>query len=74
MGSTEGPKLFTEEEYGEDAFLLARISAQMSDVQLGNPPNQCRATEFFRGSLRKREDVPTLMGAEEALRRMEEGL
>ena len=69
MGDNEtytGPKLF--EEYG-----LARIAAQVMDVQLRQQPGRTKATEFIEQPLRLRDKVNTKMDSLEALKGIESG-
>jgi hypothetical protein len=66
MGDDDGPKLFEDES-------LARIAAQMMDVQLGQDPGRTRAKPFDELPKRKRDEVATRMSSEEAISRLENG-
>lgn len=66
MGNNDGPRIFTD-------YMLARLAAQMVDVQLGQEPGRTRASEFAAANLRLRGTVPVKMSAKEALRGMESG-
>jgi len=57
-----------------DDFEVARLAAQTVDVMLRQRPGRCRAKEYVPGPLKLRDEVPTVMNAETALRKMEEGL
>ncbi len=67
IGTTEAPLRYNDEE-------LAQIAARMYDVQVGNYSGRTRATEFDPGVNKKKDEVKPKMSAEEALRRIEEGL
>ena len=67
MGSNEteaGPRLFND-------YMLARIAAQMMDVQLGQPEGRTKAERFVLQPLRLRDSVKTKMGSARALRILE---
>lgn len=66
MGNDEGPKTYTE-------YLLARVGAQMVDVQLGQEPGRTWAMPYKGGATRLRDRVKTKMGTLQALRDLEGG-
>ena len=66
MGGDEGPKTFED-------FMLARIAAQMIDVQLGQEPGRTKAKEYDPSPKRLRDSVDTKMTALEALDGIEKG-
>jgi len=67
LGNSEGPLLYEEE-------ILAQCAARILDVRLRNPAGQTRATEFDEELLTKKDDITPEMSAEEAMRRLDEGL
>ena len=66
MGNDDGPVIYTD-------FMMARVAAQMIDVQLGQRPGRTEAREYQEGPKRLRETVKTRMTPEEALAAMESG-
>ena len=62
----DGPVIYTD-------FMMARVAAQMIDVQLGQRPGRTEAREYQEGPKRLRETVKTRMTPEEALAAMESG-
>lgn len=64
-GDNDGPRLF-------DDLFLARLSAEVTDVQLGNPLGTTRAVPFTSAK-RLIDEVPVRMSGDEALRKLEEG-
>src|SRR5271163_4588852 len=66
LGDEFGPKRF-------DDFVLARIAAQVAEMQAFGTDLLCRfqARPIGGENWRKRDDMPTRMGAEEALCRIE---
>jgi hypothetical protein len=66
MGNDKGPKTF-------DDYMLARIAAEMVDVQLGQKTGRTKAKEYFGGANRLRDEKPTRMGSERALKLLENG-
>ena len=67
MGDDDGPKTYTD-------YMIARVAAQMVDVQLGQHPGRTKAKEYVGGATRLRDEVKTKMGSAEALQKMEDGL
>lgn len=63
-----GPKLFKQEEYE-----LARIARQLACVRLGVPYGRIKVRKFEEDALVKKDELPTVLGGEEALRLLEEG-
>jgi hypothetical protein len=66
LGDEFGPKRF-------DDFVVARIAAQVAEMQVFGTDLACRfeARPIPGDSYKKRDDMPTRMGAEEALNRVE---
>jgi hypothetical protein len=64
MGDDNGPKTFTD-------FMHARVASEVVDVRR---PGRTKAREYDPAPKRLRDEVPTKMTTEEALRRMENGL
>jgi hypothetical protein len=75
LGDETGPKLFARKDAknGVTQEILARISAQMTGVQMGYPVGRLRAQVFNEQELRLRDSVPTKMSAVEALTKLENG-
>jgi hypothetical protein len=77
LGDETGPKLYTRELVeklnGLPLHTAARIAAQMIEVQLGYAPGRLQPREFNGENLVLKDEVPTLMTAEEALTRLEGG-
>jgi hypothetical protein len=75
LGDENGPKLFTradsEKMKGMPQELMARISAQMTAVQLGWTPGRLQSREYHGDPLVKKDTVDTKMTAVEALRKIE---
>jgi hypothetical protein len=75
LGDDTGPKLYTHELVaklnGLPLHTAARIAAQMIEVQLGYAPGRLQPREFNEENLVLKDEVPTLMTAEEALTRLE---
>jgi hypothetical protein len=53
---------------------LARVAAMMVDKRLGYGFGRTRAMHLDQQANKLRDELPTLMNGEEALRRLEEGL
>ena len=66
MGDSSGPAKFGD-------FMLARIAAQMLDVQLGQAPGRTRAVEYIEGPKRLRDTVETKLSPLAALQEIESG-
>lgn len=66
LGDDKGPTLYNEE-------IWARVSARITETQLGYEPGRLEAKSFDWESLRKRDELKTQMSAVEALRRIENG-
>lgn len=67
IGNDAGPVLHEEE-------WMAKVAAQVADIQLGQEPGRTRAREFpAQRNLRLKETVDTKMGPLEALEGLEEG-
>jgi hypothetical protein len=66
MGNDAGPKTFSD-------LILARVAAQMIDMQLGQESGRTRAKEYKPGAKRLRDKVDTRMSSVEALRAIEVG-
>jgi hypothetical protein len=66
MGDDSGPKTF-------DDFLVARIAAELVDIQLGQQPRRTQAKEYEHGPKRLRDHVDTKMSTLEALEGKESG-
>lgn len=62
----DGPRLFDDEA-------IARVAAQVMDVQLGWKTGRCRAKEFNADSLRLRDKVDAKMDGLTALDGLESG-
>ena len=77
LGDETGPRLFTIEDSkkanGMPHQLMARIAAQMTEVQLGYAMGRLRALEFNKSDLVLKDEVPTKMTALEALVKLENG-
>lgn len=67
IGDDKGPRLFEVE-------IIAKVAAQVMEDQVGVGPGRYRAVEYSGGEPRLRDEVPVKRTAEEALRRIEEGL
>jgi hypothetical protein len=67
MGTDEGPHRYED-------YAVARIAAQAIDVMLNQEPGRCRAVEYVGGPKRLRDEKKTVMGATEAIAKMENGL
>ena len=66
MGNSEGVR-----EY--DDFLIARIAAEVVDVQLGQTPGQTKAMEYTGGANKLRGEYDTKYDTLTALKRLESG-
>lgn len=66
LGDNSGPRLF-------DDFTLARVAAQVWETQVYGTDlgAKYQARVYINGYYCKRDDVPTRMDAESALRRIE---
>lgn len=77
LGDEFGPKLFTradsEKCKGMPQETLARISAQMTAVQLGWTPGRLQSREYHGDAVVLKDTVDTKMSAVEALRKIENG-
>jgi hypothetical protein len=75
LGDENGPKLFTRADSEKmkrmPQELMARISAQMTAVQLGWTPGRLQSREYHGDPLVKKDTVDTKMTAVEALRKIE---
>lgn len=67
LGNSEGPLQYEDEE-------IAQAAARILDVRLRNPAGRTRAMPFPDELLVKKDDVTPELSAEEAMRRLEEGL
>lgn len=65
-GDDSGPKLFPTK-------IMARVSAQITDVQMGYEPCRTVAKRFRPQPVRLRDSVDPLMSSLKALRGIEEG-
>lgn len=66
IGNDSGPVTFEDES-------LAKIAAMVACVRLGWPIVRCRAKKFQASQARLRDELPTRMGSEEAIRKLEGG-
>lgn len=80
LGDTKGPSLLTEGDdvlghpMGADQVLMiARIRAQMTNVQMGYPSTRLIAKLYDESGTKLKDEITTKMTAEEALRAIEEG-
>jgi hypothetical protein len=80
LGNTEGPKTFGAGDVvngrtltEEDAHTFARISAQMSCVQLGVAHTRLEARPYHVPAILLKDEVKTKMTPERALRLIERG-
>lgn len=77
LGDESGPRLFTrastEWAKGMPVNLIAKISAQVTGVQMGYAPGRLQAREFNDQNLVLRDKVDTKMTALEALKKIENG-
>jgi hypothetical protein len=67
MGTPKGPFLYNDE-------MVAKIAARTIDVQLCQSAGQSRAKEYDGSGTKHKDDKKVFIRAEEALRRLEEGL
>lgn len=78
IGDISGPKVFTREDSlkanGMPTALLAQITAQVTEIQLGYAPGRVKAQEFNEQDLRLKDEVPIKMTSLEALRTLESGI
>lgn len=77
IGDSSGPRLFTHEDSekanGMPQYVMARIAAQMAEVQMGYDLGRLRAREFTERDLKLKDEVSTKMGPLEALDKLERG-
>lgn len=77
LGDENGPRLYTREDsaklQGMPQELVARIAAQVVEVQLGYEPGRLRAVEFREQELVHKDSVDTKMTPLEALIKLENG-
>lgn len=66
MGGDDGPKLFDQE-------ILARIAAQVLDVQLGQEPGRTKATLYTENAWKLKDEVTPKMTPLTALKLIERG-
>jgi hypothetical protein len=66
LGDETGPKTFDDE-------ILARVAAQVTDVQMGWAPGRCRAREYHGDATQLRDTVKTKMTPHAALKAIESG-
>lgn len=67
LGDESGPKTFD----GPDAYMLARIAAQLMDERMRQPANRTVAKEYDPGPKRLHDSVTPKMTGLQALRRLE---
>ena len=75
IGDEKGPRLFPDQMINgkiADGEILARIAAQMVDMQLGRVA-VTRAREYTENAVFKKDTLKTTCNTEDALRRIEEG-
>lgn len=78
IGDDKGPILYTRDfamtaGKGMPQELLARMSAQITCVQMGWAPTRLRALEFTPQELHLKDEIPVKMSGVEAIRRAENG-
>ena len=66
IGNDDGPCHYEDK-------MTARLSAEVADVVLGQKIGRCRARRLPKGSWKLRDEKPTIMKPEKALRLLEEG-
>jgi len=75
IGDDAGPVLYDNDPDKPEITgeFLAKASAQIVDMRLGQPPGRCRAREWVEQSVRLRDTVDTKMSTLTALERLEGG-
>jgi len=66
FGDDDGPRMY-------DDYTLARVAAEMVDMQLGQEAGRTRAKEYYAAPMRLRDTVAVELSPLEAYKRLEQG-